>query len=832
MKILALMLTIIIVPVVYLTFFVTYNSESYYEKFIPSNTNANVEKDLETVESFFIDKEAALVTQSHLMALDDSSEYIYNLLDHFLEMNPSFLNSYYTKEIGEDFANNHGDTPVDGRTRDWYKDAVAQEGFTISAPYVDVLSHKYVITLSIPVYDEGSLLGVFGVDFLVENMVEKAEHLTSLRDVSYVLRDWNGTILYYDKDKYQDLSVLMDRLENKDQEEVKVSEFSLENIKMDLTIIFYSDDYQINKTRIGFEMALLFLFVIMVTILLATRITNKLSVPLNRFKKKIQTMEEGHVDDGLTLDDEFRVLFDNFNALSEKIRLDKLKLSRRINDLQKANNDLMEKNIALESIYKNLKQLEKKVKKSKNDYESILDNVQGMIWVLDDKGQIVFVNSDLCESIDYQSDDLVDQGINKIIHNTYDHHFTILDILKERDYNRIELSLISAHDERILVEANTSRIRDEKGNLLYIYGICRSIRETKKLFHDYNVKIQEQNLMMELTETASMNVSMVQVIKVIFEKINSIFGWSVGTIRFLNENNEFQLVARTDVGSDYIMSSSIPNEDTCLSYVVKEDKILYAKSTEDLPVNEPIYNQMIQSGYVIIFIPVGNNEIGRGVISLVIDEVSMLEKEEILKSFTNTILIVVERALVYEKLKNDYIRMIKVLAEAGDDKDTSSVGHSNRVAQYAKKIGEHMYLDDNEIVDLEICGLLHDIGKIGISDEYLRGKDENSLNQVKEHPIIGKHMLKDIGLAQCILDGIEMHHLNFDLSGYPEVDYIDSLPLFPRIIQVADEFDNFKVKGEDMSNIQVYDKMKKDIGTIYCPQVMRVLKNMIMNDRL
>ena len=88
------------------------------------------------------------------------------------------------------------------------------------------------------------------------------------------------------------------------------------------------------------------------------------------------------------------------------------------------------------------------------------------------------------------------------------------------------------------MEANTSRINDDKGNLVYIFGICRNIRETKKLLYDYSVKIQEQNLMMELTETASMNVSMVQVVTVIFEKINSIFGWSAGTIRFLNEKNE------------------------------------------------------------------------------------------------------------------------------------------------------------------------------------------------------------------------------------------------------------------------------------------------------
>lgn len=235
------------------------------------------------------------------------------------------------------------------------------------------------------------------------------------------------------------------------------------------------------------------------------------------------------------------------------------------------------------------------------------------------------------------------------------------------------------------MEANTSCIYDEAGKLIYIYGICQNVQETKKLYYDYSVKIQEQNLIMELTETASMNVSMVQVVKVIFDKINSIFGWSIGTIRFLNDQEAFELVARTDIGTDFIVPGPIDGENSCLGYVLKSNEILYAKEIKDLPIVEEIYGNMILNGYVIIFIPVGNEDIGKGIITLVIDKIAMMEKEEILRSFTNTILLVVERALGYEKLKNDYIRMIKVLAEAGDDKDSSSIGHSNRVAHYSKK---------------------------------------------------------------------------------------------------------------------------------------------------
>ena len=93
-------------------------------------------------------------------------------------------------------------------------------------------------------------------------------------------------------------------------------------------------------------------------------------------------------------------------------------------------------------------------------------------------------------------------------------------------------------------------------------------------------------------------------------------------------------------------------------------------------------------------------------------------------------------------------------------------------------------------------------------------------------------MLKDIGLAQSILEGIEMHHMNFDLSGYPSISYIDSLPLFARIIQVADSFDNVKEQNPEKSNLVIYEMMDKETGTLYCPQVMRVLKTIIIKNEL
>lgn len=835
-KILIIMITAILIPVIFLTLFITTNSALYHDRFVSSSFQKSVRIDSKRIEQFFIESEEELRLYANILKLSDDEAVVESTLNQFIHNNEGFSLAFYTDILGHDYISHNKETNVDGETRVWYQTTAEAQNFTISAPYEDIVSGLPVITLAVPVYRDNEFYGVFGVDYMLSDIILDIQDATALEDATFLVSDAVGKYLQIDEaitDKDRDNLVQM----AKGSPKYNIDSIYLENLKFQLSIIYDVDAYKNDVRAIRIEMTLLFIFIILITIVLAFSIAKRLSDPLKNFKKRI-VEKTPHMDEVEDIsveeywDEEFVLLFAKFKKLSQSVHIERSKLSTRMEQLKDKNEMLMEKNMDLEEVYKNLKLMDRKVRKSRKEYESILENIQGMIWVLDGKGSVVYANSTLLNQLGYTLEEIVGQSYEKIIKNSYHDKFSILELIGSRDFKRIEMNLYTKEELWINVEANTSRVLDETNELLYIYGICRMTSNVKELHYNYNVNIQEQNLIMELTETASMNVSMGQVTKVIFEKINSIFGWSVGTIRFLNDNKEFELIARTDTGNDYIVNQSLEYDHSCLTYVVENDEILYVNHSEELPIKEEIYCQILEDGYSLIFIPVGNNDIGRGVISLTIDRVSMLEKEEMLKSFTNTILIVVERALIYEKLKKDYIRMIKVLAEAGDDKDSSSVGHSNRVASYSKVIGEHLYLDDDEIVELEICGLLHDIGKIGISDEYLSDTTEVGIEKVKAHPIIGRRMLEDIGLADEILSGIEMHHMNFDLTGYPTIPEVESLPLFPRIIQVADEYDNLKETGTFSNDNAIYSHMSKAIGTLYCPQVMRVFKDIIDNHLL
>ncbi len=829
------MITCILVPSVLLSVFIMNQSNKFYDESIYPTLESKFTNDLERIESFFSDSETELFLYANMVDLNSDDDYIFTILDNFLINNPTFINAYFTSESGEDYLDHQRKPEVDGRQRIWYQLAKFQ-GFTISDPYIDVLSEEWVVTLSIPVHKKNIFYGVLGVDFLLSDIVSNISNESDVSDTKIIIKNNENEIIYHDALLNYDeaLNLLQEQSAN-----LLIKHFELKKLHLDLYMIYSTKDYHNQVKIISYEMVMILIFIAIITAILAYTSSEKIAIPLNEFSDAIHHVNETHLtySSGHNIDEwneEFVKLFSKFNLLVQKFEIDKDKLESKFEILSTKNQELLEKNIELEDLFKNQKLLDRRVRKSQQDYYSILNNINGMVWVVDINGIIVFVNSALTEQLGFDSEELIGAPLSILITNNYESKFEFFKMLKNRDYKKIELNINTDEGSSILVESSTSRVFDQ-GKLLYVYGICRDVRASKALHHNYNVKIQEQNLIMDLTETASMNMSLHQVTKSVFSKLNVIFGWSAATIRFLNENNEFELVSRTTIGGEYVESNAIPYENSCLGYTTDNGEIQYVYNVEDLPVVEPVYKNMLESGYALVFIPVGNNEIGRGVISVTVEKSSLNEKEETLKAFTNTIIIVVERALIYEKLKKDYIRMIKVLAEAGDDKDSSSVGHSNRVADISRRIGEHLYLDDDEIIDLEVCGLLHDIGKIGISDEFLSAEAQNTLEgqeKIKEHPVIGRRMLEGIGLSENILDGIEMHHVNYDLTGYPKVDGIEMIPLFSRIIRIADQFDNIRSDGGFDTPRDIWFEMAIHSGTLYCPKIIKVLKEVIEKEML
>jgi putative nucleotidyltransferase with HDIG domain len=139
-----------------------------------------------------------------------------------------------------------------------------------------------------------------------------------------------------------------------------------------------------------------------------------------------------------------------------------------------------------------------------------------------------------------------------------------------------------------------------------------------------------------------------------------------------------------------------------------------------------------------------------------------------------------------------YVGAIRALAAALDARDPYTAGHSERVSALSVLIARHMHLSEADVDVIRLGALLHDIGKIGVSDHVLRKPgplSADEFEQIRRHPGLGARILRKVPFLEPHLGIVELHHERPDGKGYPFGLLGDNIPLEARIVHVADAFD-------------------------------------------
>ena len=142
--------------------------------------------------------------------------------------------------------------------------------------------------------------------------------------------------------------------------------------------------------------------------------------------------------------------------------------------------------------------------------------------------------------------------------------------------------------------------------------------------------------------------------------------------------------------------------------------------------------------------------------------------------------------------KELFMGSIRMLANAIDEKDPYTRGHSERVAYYSACVAKHLGMTPEEVENVHLSGIIHDVGKIGIEDKILRkpaALTEDEYEIMKQHPRKGEHILEAVPALKAMAGDGLMHHENWDGSGYPDGLKGERIPLLGRIVAVADAFD-------------------------------------------
>lgn len=189
----------------------------------------------------------------------------------------------------------------------------------------------------------------------------------------------------------------------------------------------------------------------------------------------------------------------------------------------------------------------------------------------------------------------------------------------------------------------------------------------------------------------------------------------------------------------------------------------------------------------------------------------------------------------YEKLEKAYLDMVQTLRYTVEAKDPYTRGHSDRVSAYSVLIGKYLGLPDTDLRTLEVGGLFHDIGKIGIPDSILLKESkltDDEYSEIKNHPSIGAHILCNAAIFQDIIPIVKHHHERYDGRGYPSQLKGENIPYMARIAAVADTFDAMTSKRTYRNALPletVRAEIEKCSGTQFDPEIAKVFLDILDN---
>ncbi len=167
---------------------------------------------------------------------------------------------------------------------------------------------------------------------------------------------------------------------------------------------------------------------------------------------------------------------------------------------------------------------------------------------------------------------------------------------------------------------------------------------------------------------------------------------------------------------------------------------------------------------------------------------------ELLAAVGNQAGIALHRARLMEEVEKLFFDVMKAIASLIDAKDGYTHKHSERVAAFGVRLARHLGFDADSRAVVELSGLLHDVGKIGVPDAILNkpGKlTDEEFTQMRLHPVHGARILANIQSQRVvsILPGVKYHHERWDGKGYPDGLKGEEIPLLGRVLGVADFLD-------------------------------------------
>ncbi len=322
--------------------------------------------------------------------------------------------------------------------------------------------------------------------------------------------------------------------------------------------------------------------------------------------------------------------------------------------------------------------------------------------------------------------------------------------------------------------------------------LVRQDRENARLLRDAIVRERDAGLIYGASEGFRLGTDIDAVLKNVLEAVRSTFGYLSCEMLSYNEKRTC-LAARASAGETRAVlpdHGSLPGQGSVSRALLERRAITVPDVSQ-----EPTYRQVSRWAASAIVLPMVAGDEVVGVLNVESDRRAAFGERDIrvLSILASQAALALQNANLFSQRDDLYLATLDAMARTIDARDPYTAGHSQRVATYSVAIGRTLGLDQKQLNALQRGGVLHDIGKIGVSDAVLRKPGPltpEERTEIEQHPVIGYALLRDMSFIADVLEMVRHHHERWDGAGYPDRLAGQQIPLMARIMAVADAFDS------------------------------------------
>ena len=351
---------------------------------------------------------------------------------------------------------------------------------------------------------------------------------------------------------------------------------------------------------------------------------------------------------------------------------------------------------------------------------------------------------------------------------------------------------------------------------------------------------QELNLFYEIGSSLSSVLDRERICQVVLQQAVSIIGSKRAFMMLLDAGKEELIMVELSNLDESLKGMRLPVKGSIYEVVIRNRKPLVIEDIERYPnLKSKIDEENMMFTVPLICVPVSAESEVFGVIGMsekVSGEPFTSVDTKLLGAMASQAGMSLGNAHLHDDLREIFLNTVEALAAAVEAKDPYMHGHCRRVAEYCMSIGEEMGLPGKEISDLRLAGILHDIGKIGISESILRkpeGLTSEQVSELRSHPVKGAEIIEHIEQMGDIALWIRHHHERYDGKGYPDGLSGHNVPLHSRIVAVADAYDTVALNRNHATR-HPYDAavttLQVGSGSQFDPEIIDVFLSIVRED--